>query len=329
MGRLTDRVAFVTGAARGQGRAHCVRLAEEGADIIAIDIAGPVVGSPVEPATMEQLEETRGLVEKSGRRALIARADVRDYDSMKHVVDEGVRRFGRLDVVVANAGTMRGGHMWELTEDQWQLVIDVNLTGVWKTIKATVPHMIEAGNGGSIIITSSAAGYRGYPMSGGYGAAKHGLVGLCQTLAVEVARYTARDEEATVGGVAGTIAGAFMTGEPLVDELVVMDSDSTDRTAEVAAVAGATVYRCRDVAGHLDAYPGKGEALWKSLLVTTGDIVVFVDADLTRWGTHFVTGLLGPLLDPAQEILLVKACYDRVGDGPAWENAPTSVTRSR
>jgi SDR family mycofactocin-dependent oxidoreductase len=192
MGRLNDRVAFVTGAARGQGRAHCVRLAEEGADIIAIDIAGPVVGSPVEPATMEQLEETRGLVEKTGRRALIARADVRDYDSMKNVVDEGVRRFGRLDVVVANAGTMRGGHMWELTEEQWQLVIDVNLTGVWKTIKASVPHMIEAGNGGSIIITSSAAGYRGYPMSGGYGAAKHGLVGLCQTLAVEVARYNIR-----------------------------------------------------------------------------------------------------------------------------------------
>jgi (+)-trans-carveol dehydrogenase len=192
MGRLTGRVAFVTGAARGQGRAHCVRLAEEGADIIAIDIAGPVAGSPVEPATMEQLEETGGLVEKTGRRALIARADVRDYDNMKNVVDEGVRRFGRLDVVVANAGTLRGGHMWELTEEQWQLVIDVNLTGVWKTIKASVPHMIAAGNGGSIIITSSAAGYRGYPMSGGYGAAKHGLVGLCQTLAVEVARYNIR-----------------------------------------------------------------------------------------------------------------------------------------
>jgi (+)-trans-carveol dehydrogenase len=192
MGRLTGRVAFVTGAARGQGRAHCVRLAEEGADIIAIDIAGPVAGSPVEPATMEQLEETRGLVEKTGRQALVASADVRDYDGMKNVVGEGVRRFGRLDVVVANAGTLAGGRMWELTEQRWQLVIDVNLTGVWKTIKATVPHMIEAGNGGSVIITSSAAGYRGYPMSGGYGAAKHGLVGLCQTLAVEVARYNIR-----------------------------------------------------------------------------------------------------------------------------------------
>ncbi|MGC1418156.1 MAG: SDR family NAD(P)-dependent oxidoreductase, partial [Candidatus Acidiferrum sp.] len=145
MGRLTGRVAFVTGAARGQGRAHCVRLAEEGADIIAIDVAGPVVGSPVEPATMEQLEETRDLVEKTGRRALVGRADVRDYDSMKNVVDEGARRFGRLDVLVANAGTMAGGRMWELSEERWQLVIDVNLTGVWKTIKATVPHMIEAG----------------------------------------------------------------------------------------------------------------------------------------------------------------------------------------
>jgi (+)-trans-carveol dehydrogenase len=192
MGRLNDRVAFVTGAARGQGRAHCVRLAEEGADIIAIDIAGPVAGSPVEPATMEQLEETRRLVEKTGRRALVAGVDVRDLNGLKNVVDEGVRRFGRLDVVVANAGTMAGGRMWEISEERWQLVIDVNLTGVWKTIKATVPPMIEAGNGGSIIITSSAAGYRGYPMSGGYGAAKHGLVGLCQTLAVEVARYNIR-----------------------------------------------------------------------------------------------------------------------------------------
>jgi SDR family mycofactocin-dependent oxidoreductase len=208
MGRLNNRVAFVTGAARGQGRAHCVRLAEEGADIIAIDIAGPVAGSPVEPATMEQLEETGGLVEKTGRRALVARVDVRDYDSMKNVVDEGVRRFGRLDVVVANAGTMSGGRMWELTEERWQLVIDVNLTGVWKTIKATVPHMIEAGNGGSIIITSSAAGYRGYPMSGGYGAAKHGLVGLCQTLAVEVARYNIRVNTIHPNGVNTAMAKA-------------------------------------------------------------------------------------------------------------------------
>ncbi|HEY6786280.1 MAG TPA: glucosyl-3-phosphoglycerate synthase [Trebonia sp.] len=131
----------------------------------------------------------------------------------------------------------------------------------------------------------------------------------------------ARDEEATVGDVVGALRDELVLAVPLVDELVVMDSDSQDATAEVARRAGATVHRCRDVAPVLGAYPGKGEALWKSLLVTTGDILVFVDADLTLWGSHFVTGLLGPLLTPLpcgdSETLLVKACYDRsVGDTP-------------
>jgi glucosyl-3-phosphoglycerate synthase len=139
----------------------------------------------------------------------------------------------------------------------------------------------------------------------------------------------ARDEEATVGIVVAAIRQAFMTDEPLVDELVVMDSDSTDRTGELAAGAGATVYRCRDVAEALGAYPGKGEALWKSLLVTTGDILLFVDADLTVWGTHFVTGLLGPLLHPSlgppPETLLVKACYDRPSDGQAGGGRVTEL----
>jgi glucosyl-3-phosphoglycerate synthase len=135
----------------------------------------------------------------------------------------------------------------------------------------------------------------------------------------------ARDEEPTVGSVVEAIAGAFMREHPLVDELVVMDSDSTDGTAASAARAGATVYRCRDVAADLGAYPGKGEALWKSLLVTTGDLLLFVDADLTQWGPHFVTGLLGPLLDPAQGALLVKACYDRVGDGLAGGGRVTEL----
>ncbi|SNQ49544.1 Uncharacterized NAD-dependent oxidoreductase MAP_4146 [Frankia canadensis] len=192
MGRLDGRVAFVTGAARGQGRAHCVRLAREGADIIAIDVAGPVEGAHPRPATPEELAETGRLVEETGRRVVTARADVRDLAAVARAVDEGVERFGRLDVVVANAGVMAGGRLWELTEAQWDVCVDVNLTGVWKTLRASVPHMIAAGNGGSIILTSSAAGYRGYPMSGGYGAAKHGLVGLCRTLAVEVARYNIR-----------------------------------------------------------------------------------------------------------------------------------------
>jgi glucosyl-3-phosphoglycerate synthase len=126
----------------------------------------------------------------------------------------------------------------------------------------------------------------------------------------------ARNEERTVGGVVSAIARlAAETG--LVDELVVMDSDSTDETAAAAAAAGATVHRAREVAPHLGGYPGKGEALWKSLLVTKGDLLVFVDADLTHWGPHFVTGLLGPLLDD-QGVLLVKGFYERLfkgGDG--------------
>jgi glucosyl-3-phosphoglycerate synthase len=150
----------------------------------------------------------------------------------------------------------------------------------------------------------------------------------------------ARDEEATVGEVVGAVRDEFVLARPLVDELIVMDSDSADATARVAASAGAEVYRCRDVAPELGGYPGKGEALWKSLLVTTGDIIVFMDADLTTWGSHFVTGLLGPLLSPggtngvsprtprgapderasvsgAQDpgVLLVKACYDRAVGG--------------
>jgi glucosyl-3-phosphoglycerate synthase len=121
----------------------------------------------------------------------------------------------------------------------------------------------------------------------------------------------ARDEERTVGGVVAAVRQTLMDQVPLIDELVVMDSDSTDATAAVAARAGATVHRCRDVGPALGAYPGKGEALWKSLLVASGDILVFLDADLTRWGTHFVTGLLGPLL-AGPEVQLVKGCYERL-----------------
>ena len=121
----------------------------------------------------------------------------------------------------------------------------------------------------------------------------------------------ARDEEQTVAGVVTAIRQALVLDAPLVDEIVVIDSDSTDATAAVAAQAGATVHRARDVAPQSGAYPGKGEALWKSLLVTDGDLVVFVDADLTRWGPHFVTGLIGPLLDDP-EVHLVKGFYARV-----------------
>ncbi len=187
MTRFAGRVAFVTGTARGQGRAHCVRLAEEGCAIIAIDICGPVATSKIAPATPEELEETSKLVAKAGSRALTRVVDVRDLPAVEQVVADGVQEFrGRLDIVVANAGIVTAGRTWELTELQWRTMIDVNLTGVWTTVRASVPHMIKAGNGGSIVMTSSIGGYRGLPYEAHYVAAKHGIVGLCKVLAFEL-----------------------------------------------------------------------------------------------------------------------------------------------
>ncbi len=193
MQRLQGKVAFVTGAAHGQGRAHCVRLAEEGADVIAIDVCGPVDTSKIPPSTTDELVETARLVEEVGRRVLSRQVDVRDLTAMETVCFDGVAALGgRLDIVVANAGIVTAGLTWELTEQQWRTMIDVNLTGVWTTVKAAVPHMIRAGNGGSITMTSSIGGYRGLPYEAHYSAAKHGIVGLCRVLAIEVGEYDIR-----------------------------------------------------------------------------------------------------------------------------------------
>ncbi|MGV0581819.1 mycofactocin-coupled SDR family oxidoreductase [Mycolicibacterium elephantis] len=190
---LAGKVAFVTGAARGQGRSHCVRLARAGADIVAIDACGPVAehnGYP--PALPEDLAETVSLVEGEGRKILADHVDVRDGDGQQRVVATAVEQFGRLDIVVANAGVMNWGRLWEISAKQWQDVLDVNLTGVWNTIKAVAPPMIEAGNGGSIITISSAAGIKAVPGCGHYCASKFGLVGLTNSLAVELGEFGIR-----------------------------------------------------------------------------------------------------------------------------------------
>ena len=192
MGRLDGRVAFITGGARGQGRAHAVRLASEGADIITIDICAGFESVKMPPATVQELEETARLVEKEGRRVVARRADVRDFDGLQAALDEGVAELGRLDVVVANAGILNAGWTWELTATQWQEVIDVNLTGVFNTTKAAIPTMIRQGQGGSIIITSSVAGLYGQPFTASYTAAKHGVVGLARCLANELAEHSIR-----------------------------------------------------------------------------------------------------------------------------------------
>src|SRR5579875_3016137 len=142
MGRLTGKVAFITGAARGQGRAHAVRLASEGADIIGIDVCAQIEkGYP--GATEADLAETERLVAATGRSMVAGRADVRHLDQVQSALDAGLERFGRLDVVVANAGIFSYGFLWEITAEQWRDMIDVNLTGVFHTIKATVPRLIE------------------------------------------------------------------------------------------------------------------------------------------------------------------------------------------
>ncbi|MCX5044871.1 mycofactocin-coupled SDR family oxidoreductase [Aldersonia sp. NBC_00410] len=186
-GRVEGKVAFVTGAARGQGRSHAVRLAQEGADIIAIDVCKAVTDSAIPPSTPADLAETVALVEALDRRIYTAEADVRDYDAVKAAVDAGVEQLGRLDIVVANAGIGNGGEPLDKTaEDEFQIMIDVNLTGVWKSVKAAVPHIRAGGRGGSIILTSSVGGLKAYPHCGQYIAAKHGVVGLMRTFAVEL-----------------------------------------------------------------------------------------------------------------------------------------------
>jgi SDR family mycofactocin-dependent oxidoreductase len=186
-------VALITGAARGQGRAHATRLANEGADIIAIDLCGPASDTISYPAaTPEDLNETVRAVKSAGRNILARKVDVRDGDALHEVVADGIEQFGRLDIVIANAGVLSWGRLWELTSEQWDTVIDVNLSGTWRTLRAAVPAMIEAGKGGSIIIVSSAAGLKATPGNGHYSASKHGLVGLANALALEVGEFGIR-----------------------------------------------------------------------------------------------------------------------------------------
>jgi (+)-trans-carveol dehydrogenase len=186
-GRVEGKVAFITGAARGQGRSHAVTLAREGADIIAVDICKQIDSVPYPMATPEDLAQTVKEVEAAGRRIVATVADVRDYDAVKLALDEGVARLGRLDIVSANAGIFSFGRAEELPGQTWRDMIDTDLTGVWHAAKAAIPHLRAGGHGGSIILTSSTAGLKAYQNMGHYVAAKHGVVGLMRTLALELA----------------------------------------------------------------------------------------------------------------------------------------------
>jgi SDR family mycofactocin-dependent oxidoreductase len=205
VGRVEGKVAFITGAARGQGRSHALRLAQEGADIIAVDIAEEIDSvKRIYPGASEaDLAETVKQVEALDRRIVARKADVRDYAALKAAFDEGVAELGRVDIVSANAGIfIFGEQSQDVSEQDWDDVIDINLKGVWHTVKAVVPTMIEQGTGGSIILTSSTAGIKGTPNVSQYTASKHGVVGLMKTFALELAPHNIRVNSVHPTGVA-------------------------------------------------------------------------------------------------------------------------------
>jgi len=230
-GRVAGKVAFITGAARGQGRSHAVRLAQEGADIIAVDVCADMPGMPYAGATEQDLAETVKEVEALDRRIVATKADVRDYGAVKAALDDGVAQLGRLDIVSANAGIGSSPYAaQELAEQTWQDMIDVNLSGVWHTAKAATAHLIEGGHGGSIVLTSSAAGLQAYANIAHYVSAKHGVVGLMRTLAQELAPDMIR-----VNSVHPTAVDTDMIQNAATYELFASDLPEAERTKEALA----------------------------------------------------------------------------------------------
>ncbi|WGL54153.1 mycofactocin-coupled SDR family oxidoreductase [Nocardioides sp. BP30] len=191
-GPLAGKVALVTGAARGQGRSHCEHLAAAGADIIAIDLAHQLDTVTYPMPDARDLAQTAAVVESLGRRIHVGIADVRDAGALSSVIEEGVRVLGGLDVVVANAGISGYGGVGTLTPDAWDTMIGVNLTGVWNTVNASIPHIEAGGRGGSLVLISSVGGLRGIPNLVHYTATKHAVVGMMRTLALEHAPSSIR-----------------------------------------------------------------------------------------------------------------------------------------
>ncbi|CAJ61166.1 MULTISPECIES: mycofactocin-coupled SDR family oxidoreductase [Frankia] len=192
MGRMDGKVAFVTGAARGQGRAHALRLAEEGADIIAVDLCGRIGSVPYDMATADDLAETIKEIEALDRRVVGRQADVRKSGELDAVVEQAISELGPIDVVCANAGIFSMAPFSEITDEMWDDMLAVNLTGVFRTVRAVLPSMIESGRGGSIVLISSAAGLVGFANFAHYTAAKHGVIGLMRTLVNEISSHGIR-----------------------------------------------------------------------------------------------------------------------------------------
>jgi len=222
VGKLDGKVAFISGVARGQGRSHAIRLAREGADVIGIDICADIPANHYPMASREELDETIGLVEQAGGKMLGTVADVRDFYQVKSAMDAGVEHFGRLDIVLANAGIAPVAFR-ELTIeeelDQWRAAVSVNLDGAYHVAWAAIPHLFAGNRGGSIVFTSSTAGLKGFGgMQGGglgYAASKHGIVGLMRTLANALAPANIR-----VNTVHPTAVNTMMAVNPAMTEFL-------------------------------------------------------------------------------------------------------------
>jgi (+)-trans-carveol dehydrogenase/(-)-trans-carveol dehydrogenase len=192
VGQLDGRVALITGGARGQGRSHALALAREGAEIVLCDVCAPLATAPYPLATPAELDETTALVRGLGRRCIAERLDVRDGPGLRALAARAAGELGRLDILVANAGIESFGRAWELSDDQWDEMIGVCLTGAWQSCKAAIPHILAGGRGGAIVLISSMAGLKGLANNAHYCAAKHGLVGLMRSLAIELAPHRVR-----------------------------------------------------------------------------------------------------------------------------------------
>lgn len=258
MQRLQGKVAFITGVARGQGRAHAIRLAREGADIAGVDLAAPIPGVPYEPATLADLAETVSLVEAEGRQARLKVADVRDLAELKGFVGEVVSELGGLDVVVANAGICIPATWDETTQEIFKDTMDINVTGVWNTVMATAPHIVNRG-GGSIILISSAAGKKMQPFMIHYTTSKHALVGMTRGFAAELGQHNIRVNSVHPGAVnspmgSGSMQGRIMETIESNPKLGAMNTPFLNRwTAEPDEIADAVAFLASDESSFITA----------------------------------------------------------------------------
>lgn len=233
MGQLDGKVAFITGVARGQGRSHALTLAREGADIIGLDLCGKPSTTAYNGATEEDLQETVRLVKETGADIVAEVADTRNYDEVQAVFDRGVEQFGRVDIVIPNAGICSGAKTWEISPADWREMIDINLNGVFHTVKAAVPTLIAQGDGGSVVFIGSTEALKGAENISSYAASKHGVTGLMTSLARELGQYNIR-----VNSVNPTCVDTHMINNPFVYGLFRPDLEAPTRTDVVDSFTG-------------------------------------------------------------------------------------------